>query len=121
VIHHTTLLGVSVLLLVGSLAFTYFQKDNYSRDKELLHDVELISHVVPSNTRMHCTHIAYQYWELNCYLVRMYDISVSDIELEPHELPFFITEIEVPNPDPQHFVELKLPLRKYKLYKRKGS
>jgi hypothetical protein len=51
----------------------------------------------------------------------MYDISVSDIELEPHELPFFITEIEVPNPDPQHFVELKLPLLKYKLYKRKGS
>jgi len=121
VIRHTTLLGVSVLLLVGSVVFTYFQKDKYSRDKELLHDVDLISHVVPSNTRMHCTHVAYQYWELNCYLVRMYDISVSDIELEPKEQPFFITEIKAPNPDPQHFVDLKLPLRKYKLYKRKGS
>ncbi len=120
VMYHVRFLSAGVLLLASSLVFTYFQKDKYSRDKELLHDVDLISKVVPANTRMHCTHSAYQYWELNCYLVRTYDISVSDIELETKEQPFFVTEIEVPNPDPHHFEDMKLPLLKYRLYKRKG-
>ncbi len=113
-------LRTGLVLLSGSLIFTYMQKDAFSRDKDLLHDVDLISSVVPKNTRMHCTHTAYQNWELNCYLVRTYNSSVIDIELDDKKRDFFVSEIDLPNPDPSLYEEVHLPTLKFKLYKRKG-
>ncbi|GBL34998.1 hypothetical protein EMGBS15_05930 [Filimonas sp.] len=112
--------GTTLLLLAGSLVFTYLQKDKFSRDKDLLHDIDLISSVVPKNTRMHCTHSAYQNWELNCYLVRTYNSSVIDIELDDKKRDFFVSEIDLPNPDPSLYDEIKLATFTFKLYKRKG-
>ena len=106
----------SIAFLFAGIVFIYFQKDKYSRDKELLHDVEQIASVVPANTRINCSNSTYSNWSLNCYLVRTYGISINNIAFDSTPRKYFVTEVNNENPDSTKFNEIPLSTTQYKLY-----
>lgn len=110
------LMVVSITCLVAAIVFIYFQKDKYSRDKELLHDVEQIASVVPANTRINCSNSTYSNWSLNCYLVRTYGISINNIVFDSTQRKYFVTELNGESPDATKFREISLSTTQYKLY-----
>jgi len=117
--YHQNLVTISSMILIGTLIFTYFQKDKYSRDKDLLNDIHNIAQIVPTQSRINCSNSVYQNWSLNCYLVRMHDISINNIEMKRHDSPYFINEINGTNPDAQLYEEVKLNNKQYTLYKKR--
>jgi len=112
----TKLLKASAVLLLSSIVFIYFQKDKFSRDKDLLHDVEQIASVVPANTRINCSNSTYSNWSLNCYLVRTYGISINNIAFDSTPRKYFVTEFNGERPDTTMFNEIPLTTTQYKLY-----
>ena len=68
---------LSSLLLIGTTTFALMQKGKVSRNKELLHDIYLIGTVVPRQTTVSIPSAMWNEWDLQCYLVRYFNISLE--------------------------------------------
>lgn len=108
--------NIIIVLFIGSIIFVYLQKDKYSRDKELLEDIEIMASAVPPKTRINTNGEVYQNWSLNCYLVRMYKMSINDTSVDHTSRPFFITGLN--DKAPLSYTEIPLSMKGFKLYKK---
>jgi hypothetical protein len=115
---YNLLLLSGLFIFLTAMTLCYLQKDTFSRDKDLLNDIDLFASKIPSNTRVNCSHNTYQNWALNCYLVRYHHISINDIDYDPQPRSFFINEINASAPD-SSFEEIKMPTTLYRLYRKK--
>jgi hypothetical protein len=115
--YHVMIRNFMWVVLCTVFVVTWMQKDRYSRDRELLQDIEAISSVVPEGSRINCTHDAYQDWSLNCYLVRYHQISINNIGIDNTPRTYFLTRIQDPNPNPEKFIKIPLTTNQYVLYR----
>lgn len=68
---------LSSLLLLSTITFSFIQIGKPGRNKELLHDVYLIGNVVPRQTTVSIPKYMWNEWDLQCYLMRYFNISLE--------------------------------------------
>lgn len=68
---------MSAFLLIATTSFSLMQKGKVGRNKELLHDIYLIGTVVPKQTIISIPADMWNEWDLQCYLVRYFNISLE--------------------------------------------
>lgn len=109
--------GVSIFLLCGAIVFVALQKGKTSREKEVLHDVYMIGKIVPPHTAISITpRYFYIDWELQCYLMRYFYISIDSKPGTPNA--YFIMDRSLPTDfDLSHYKKMDIGLQKYDLYK----
>ena len=74
-----TLIITGIILLVSVAGITVMQAGKLKRDRELLHDVYLIGRVVPARSIVTIPKEMWQEWNLQCYLVRYFNISLDPV------------------------------------------
>ncbi|MBK7762431.1 MAG: glycosyltransferase family 39 protein [Bacteroidetes bacterium] len=110
--------SVSVCFLLCVLIFSFLQKGKYSRDKEMLQDLEIIAKALPAGTRLSTSPSNYEKWVLNGYMVRLHNLSMGDILLEQKERTYFIDDKSSGYKTPDYYQLMDLPLQQFKLYKK---
>ncbi len=83
-----------------------------SRDKDLLHDVYEVGKIVPPNSTLSIPMDMWNYWELQCYMIRYFNISL-DPKNENH---YYLLAKELNQPAPAHYKKLDEGLLKYDLF-----
>lgn len=109
--------GISIFLLCGAIVFVALQKGKTGREKDVLHDVYTIGKIIPPHTAISITQRDFYIdWELQCYLMRYFYISVDFKPATPST--YFILDRSLPTDfDLSHYKKMELGLQKYDLYK----
>jgi 4-amino-4-deoxy-L-arabinose transferase-like glycosyltransferase len=107
--------GISALLLIGSITVVAMMKGKTGRDEDILHDTRVVSKIIPHYSTVTITSSAFYIdWELQCYLMRYYNIS-SDFK-ERYEY-MILAKTEKPETDISMYRKMDLNLERYDLYK----
>jgi hypothetical protein len=116
VIVHKTLLLLSGCLLMGVCIFSALQKNKFSRDERLLHDVEVIGKALPKYTCINCHFSTYQHYSFNSYLIRNFNISLNCVDFNKRNSDYFLTEKNSIPDTALNLQEMNLPMLDYTLY-----
>jgi 4-amino-4-deoxy-L-arabinose transferase-like glycosyltransferase len=109
------LLLLCSLLFVATTVFAFMQKGKTSRNQEMLHDVYLIGTVVPKQTTVTIPGNMWDEWDLKCYLVRYFNISV-----EPdYQLQYYIQDKLMDANIPPEYKKVNIPTLQFDLYMKK--
>lgn len=111
----TILKILSVLLIAGSLVFSFLQIGKTSRDHKALHDIYLIGKVVPRGTVVGATMDLRNQWSFGEYLIRHYYISVDGYIKSTND--YVILESGTAAPDSIKIEKVNIPTIQYHLYK----
>ncbi len=105
---------VGVVILCFSIGFTISQIGKTSRNKELLHDVYAIGKIVPDHSVVAIPNSAdvWNEWDLQCYLIRYYSISIDPNK--PHL--FYLDNVNHHGQPPAQY-SLVAHLEQYDLFK----
>ncbi len=110
---------LSVLLLCGAFIFVTAMKGHTGREWDRLHDVHAIGKIIPPYSRITITRNAlYHDWDVQCYLMRYYNISGHDHPEQP-TLYLMIDKSEMPDRDLSGYEKMPLDLKRYDLYRLK--
>lgn len=107
-------MSVCVSLLVGTLIVSFLQKGKTSRKHGLLHDVYLIGKVVPAKSTVSIPEKMWDDWDLQCYLVRYFNISLE----KGFNNEYGILERNLDTGAPVDYDKLNIPTIQYDLYRR---
>ncbi len=113
---HKPLVIIGTFILVGVCIFSFIQKDKFSRDERLLHDVDLIGKTVPKYTRINCAFTTFQHYSFNSYLIRNFNISLNCVDFDKQSSRFFIVEQSNIPDSSLHLHKMNLPMLDYSLY-----
>lgn len=109
--------GVSAMLLVIAIGIVVFMKGKAGRDQALLHDVKIVSTLIPQHGDVEISNQAFNLdWEVQCYLMRYYYIS-CDFHPASGIQYFLIDKNEAPDRDLSNYDKVEMGLEKYDLYK----
>lgn len=110
---------VSIILLAGSVAGVAAMKGKTGRDADILHDTRIVSGIIPHYSTITITRNAFYIdWELQCYLMRYYNISGDFTPVNPNTY-MILDKREQPDRDISAYVKLDLGLERYDLYQLK--
>ncbi len=112
---HRNLLIVCSLLFLAIITFSFAQIGKTGRNKELLHDVYLIGKVVPPHSTVTIPIELWNAWDLQCYLIRYYNISLETGK----ENRYSIRNTPMPADSAVRFRQIGIPTLQYHLYTRK--
>lgn len=106
---------ISSLIIVAAIVATVFQYGKPSRNKKVLHDLEIIQEIIPhfSTINVHASTGNLE-WDMQCYLVRFYNISMD--KNPDHHRKYFLMNRELGVQPDSNYVNLNLPTQKYDLY-----
>ena len=90
------------------------QKGKVSRNKELLHDIYLIGTVVPRQTTVSIPSDMWNEWDLQCYLVRYFNISLET----NYENNYCIIDKTIQTDTLTDYKKVDIKTLQYDLYKR---
>jgi 4-amino-4-deoxy-L-arabinose transferase-like glycosyltransferase len=112
---HRNLLIASSLLLLSVATFSFAQVGKTGRNKELLHDVYLIGKIVPQHSVVSIPIGLWNAWDLQCYLIRYYNISLETGKVNWYSIR------NSPMPEDSVFLyrRIEIPTQQYHLYSRK--
>jgi 4-amino-4-deoxy-L-arabinose transferase-like glycosyltransferase len=111
--------GIGILLLIGSVAVAAMMKGKTGRDQDILHDTRILGKMIPHYTTVTITSSAFYIdWELQCYLMRYYNISCDFKPQQPNEY-MILDRTEKPAVDMSLYRKMDLNLERYDLYKLK--
>lgn len=82
------------LFFVFSLAYSFLQVGNFKRDKDLLHDIYAIGHIVPKGEIVGTPKKTWDEWDVQAYFVRYFYISLDYTENKQH---YFIIQKNLPD------------------------
>lgn len=94
-----------LVLLAGTVFFSFTKTGHTVRDKEMLHDVHLIGKTFPAYSAFGCSESVYTDWAFGCYLVRYYNISLNGgdtgryylaVKNEPLSLSYPVKKMQLP-------------------------
>jgi 4-amino-4-deoxy-L-arabinose transferase-like glycosyltransferase len=111
-------LTLSAVFLIGSTVFTITQIGRPGRNREMLHDVYLIGKTVPKYSIIAIPNDQDMWndWELQCYLMRYFNIS-----LDPNGLhPYYLDKVKHHGPTPANY-SLNLHLLWYDIYSKDST
>ncbi len=108
--------GISILLLCAAITIVTLQAGKTSREKDVLHDVYTIGKLLPDHSVIGINQRDYYVdWELQCYLMRYFSISVDFKPGQP--LTYFILDKSLKTEtDLSHYKKMNIGLEKYDLY-----
>jgi 4-amino-4-deoxy-L-arabinose transferase-like glycosyltransferase len=106
-------IGAAALLTALGLTASSFGKSG--RDQDTLHDVYEIGKLIPSGSTVSIPHELWNRWELQCYFMRYFFISLEDGQ----ERDYFLTDKDV-GKVPAGFLPVNAPLQRYRFF-RKGK
>lgn len=112
---HRNLLIVSSLIFLVIITFSFAQIGKTGRNKELLHDVYLIGKVVPKHSTVTIPIELWNAWDLQCYLIRYYNISLESGK----ENRYFIRNTPWPSDSTSRYRQVEIPTQQYHLYTQK--
>ncbi|PSK94247.1 ArnT family glycosyltransferase [Taibaiella chishuiensis] len=109
--------GISVLLLCSAITVVGLQAGKVGREKDVLHDVYAIGKLLPEHSVIGINQRDFYIdWELQCYLMRYFFISVDFKPGKP--LTYFILDKSLKtDTDLSRYKKMELGLEKYDLYK----
>jgi 4-amino-4-deoxy-L-arabinose transferase-like glycosyltransferase len=111
--------GISILLLAGSIVVVAMMKGKSGRDQDILHDTRIVSKIIPHYSTVTITSTAFYIdWELQCYLMRYYNIS-GDFKQRYEYM--ILAKSEKPEIDMSMYRKMELNLERYDLYKLKAK
>ncbi len=103
---------VSLVLMLGSIVFTASKFGKTSRNEEMIHDVHNIGKTVSNGNIISLPEELWNYWDLQCYLMRYYQISV-----EPNsERTFFLSEKNKTEGVPNSYKRVELDTKQFDLF-----
>ncbi|MDQ3101616.1 MAG: hypothetical protein M3R08_09535 [Bacteroidota bacterium] len=105
--------GISITLISVIVSVIVFGEPH--RDKDILHDVDLIGSNVPSGALIGVPHNLWNDWNLQGYLMRFHFISLDQSE----ESAYFITAYS--DQPPAGFIPVDLKTSQYRIWKRVTS
>ena len=108
-------LVISILLLAGVLIFSGMQIGKTSRNADLLHDVYTVGKIVPPNSIINIDASMWNEWDLQCYFIRYFYISV-DPTTPGHE--FIILNKTLHMDSIKGYRMMDVGLRKYQLFRK---
>jgi 4-amino-4-deoxy-L-arabinose transferase-like glycosyltransferase len=112
--------GISIFLLIVAIAAVAAMKGKTGRDQDILHDIRIVSQIVPAHSGVTVTHRSISSdWELQCYLMRYYNIS-NDFKPEEPNKYILLEKSEQPDMDLSDYAKMDLPLERYDMYQRKN-
>lgn len=106
---------LSGLLLIGSIGFAFSKKGQTNRNEKLLHDIHLIAVHVPQKTTISIPSELWNEWDLQCNLIRYYNISLET----SYKKDYLISEKISREKIPIEYKKIPIETLKYDLYKRK--
>lgn len=112
---HRNLMIVCSLLFIGVVTFSMAQIGKTGRNKELLHDVYLIGKVVPKHSKVTIPIELWNAWDLQCYLIRFYNISLETVK----ENRYFIWNTPLSSDSASRYRQVDIPTQQYHLYTRR--
>lgn len=98
------------IVLVISLA----QIGKTTRNKEMLHDVYVIGNTVPRLSAITIPHSIWEEWDLQCYLIRYFNISVDPDK----NYQYYLLDCQLHDAAPAGYKKLDLKLDRYMLYEK---
>ena len=104
----------SILLFSAIITFTLLQIGKTSRNRELIHDVYLIGSVVPRQSTISVPEKIWNNWDLQCYLIRYFNISLET----DYKNQFCIIERTTQIDTPKEFKKIEINTLQYDLYRR---
>ena len=104
----------SILLFSAIITFTLLQIGKTSRNRELIHDVYLIGSVVPRQSTISVPEKIWNNWDLQCYLIRYFNISLET----DYKNQFCIIERTAQIDTPKEFKKIEINTLQYDLYRR---
>jgi 4-amino-4-deoxy-L-arabinose transferase-like glycosyltransferase len=111
--------GVSIFLLIVSVAVVAAMKGKTGRDQGILHDIRIVSRIVPAYSAVTVTRRSFYFdWELQCYMMRYYNIS-NDFKPEKSNRYVLLDKSEKADMDLSDYVKMELPLERYDMYRLK--
>lgn len=112
----TYIYPINFLLFVVLLVISTISYGKYSRDKELIEDVQMISEEVGENSILSTSFKNYANWGLGAYLSRENNISLSDRKLYYYYL--LDKSEEVPQILSNRYTKIDLNLHNYQLFEK---
>ena len=106
-----TIAGICAVIIISPL-----QIGKASRNKDMLHDVYLIGKTVPKFGAVTVGDEMWNEWDLQCYLVRYFNISLDPNALDKYYLVDRQMHLK---PPPENYSKLDIGLIDYDLYVRK--
>ncbi len=106
---------VTIIVFVSTLVFSGMQVGKTSRNINELHDVYLIGEIVPHHSTINIDKSMWNNWNLQCYLIRHFNISV-DVSDNYHD--FYLTEKKSDATPQEKFTRVDLETKRFNLYKR---
>lgn len=106
---------ISILLLIGGLVYTGMKAGKAERDQDILHDMYILGKEIGEGSRVHIATSSGDYWSLELYLIRHFNISL-DFSSKEYE---YLIRGKSDEPQFQELYKLiPLQTRTYSLYKR---
>jgi len=103
---------LTVVIISGS---RYGKKE---RDVEMLHDVHLLGDMFPAWSSIGIDSSMYKDFEMQCYLVRFYNITLDPYENKPGML---LLEKNMAPPSAEEYRKIDVPLELYHLYGKRDN
>ncbi len=108
-------LFISVFIFISATGFAVLQKGKTSRNQAMLHDVYLIGKIVPKKSTIDILPEMWNYWDLQCYLMRYFTISCDTKD----QNVFFINDKTLGLKIPEHYEKVPIKTFQFDLYKNK--
>jgi 4-amino-4-deoxy-L-arabinose transferase-like glycosyltransferase len=111
---NTIFVFASLVLFVGSIGITALQYGKRSRNKDLLHDVYTIGNHLQIHSTISIPEASWNQWDLQCYLIRYYNISVE----KGYQRDYCIVDKTMETNDLSAYKKIDLSTIQYDLYER---
>ena len=105
---------ITVMIFASTMVFSVLQVGKTSRNHDLLHDVYLIGKIIPKHSIINIDKSMWNEWDLQCYLIRHFNISV-DPSNNYHD--FYLIEKTIDNIPIDKYEKAALTTKRYNLYK----
>lgn len=105
---------IAVAILASTVVFSLLQKGKTSRNDDLLNEVYLIGKIIPKHTTITIDKSMWNEWDLQCYLVRHFNISVDPSDNHHH---FYLLDKTLDNLPTDKYEKVALTTKRYDLYK----
>ena len=107
----------SLALFTVAIIVSIMQIGKTRRQKDLLNDVYIVGELVPNNSSIAIEHSMFNdHWDLQCYLIRHFNISVDPDHL--HE--YYLVTKNIEKPIPNNYEKVPIKTMKFDLYKVKN-
>lgn len=107
---------VTIIVTLTALSLSVSGIGKYSREKDLLQDIEKIAQVVPEHSVLSVTPDVWNNWSIQCYMMRYHFISLDDRDTGNYFLTFNNEQFVNEGFDP-----INKELKTFNLYKRSIS